>query len=230
MSNFSQQRRNSFPKTSVVKKIQKPYTFPIFANYVIFLVFFKGAQNTCKLLLWIFSFKAGASFLKPRLQNPGTRVASKQHKIRRKSCQRFWLCFLSKFWLQGFVDSPEGSGQGSPLSYGLPNPHSSSSFPQSNSLKLFMTKWIWKQTTKKHELKMKKNISNQLSVWMARDPNLLQKCNLRMFEQVWTRLEEALDVNYVVDKPNGPCPIVSKLHGTFTSKLEQNVDPIQFFW
>ena len=30
----------------------------------------------------------------------------------------------------------------------------------------------------------KKTISNQLSVWMARDPNLLQKCNLRMFEQV----------------------------------------------
>ena len=36
MSNFSQQRRNSFPKTSVVKtKIQKPYTFPIFANYML---------------------------------------------------------------------------------------------------------------------------------------------------------------------------------------------------
>ena len=230
MSNFSQQRRNSFPKTSVVKKIQKPYTFPIFANYVIFLVFFKGAQKTRKLLLWIFSFKAGASFIKPRLQNPGTRVASKQHKIRGKSCQRFWLCFLSKFWLQGFVDSPEGSGQGSPLSYGLPNPHSSSSFPQSNSLKLFMTKWIWKQTTKKHELKMKKKLfptSCQYG-WLVTPiccRSVIWEC-LNKFEQGWKKL----DVNYVVDKPNGPCPIVSKLHGTFTSKLEQNVDPIQFFW
>ena len=141
MSNFSQQRRNSFPKTSVVvKKIQKPYTFPIFAIYAIFLVFFKGAQKRANYCYEFLVFKLVPFFLKPRLQSLGTRVVSKQHKIQGKSCQRFWLCFLSKFWLQGFVDSPEGSGQGSPLSYGLPNPHSSSSFPQSNSLKLFMTK------------------------------------------------------------------------------------------
>ena len=48
---------------------------------------------------------------------------------------------------------------------------------------------------------------------------------MNKFEQDWKKL----DVNYVVDKPNGPCPIVSKLHETFTSKLEQNVDPTQFF-
>ena len=58
MSNFSQQRRNSFPKTSVVvKKIQKPYTFPIFAIYAIFLVFFKGAQKRANYCYEFLVFK-----------------------------------------------------------------------------------------------------------------------------------------------------------------------------